>query len=84
MEPQNLPLLRLPVLLFFPLEHSAIPRYWKGVMHLPIRETVLDAGFSSRSGIGATDVLQRNNIPQVVGLPGVGENFLGRIHFPIS
>jgi alcohol oxidase len=34
-----------------------------------------------RSGIGATDVLQRNNIPQVVDLPGVGENFLGRLQY---
>ncbi|KAF8237035.1 alcohol oxidase [Tricholoma matsutake] len=29
-----------------------------------------------RSGIGGADVLQKNNIPQVVDLPGVGEHFM--------
>lgn len=28
-----------------------------------------------RSGIGGTDLLQRNGIPQIVDLPGVGENY---------
>ncbi|KAK0236115.1 GMC oxidoreductase-domain-containing protein [Armillaria nabsnona] len=28
-----------------------------------------------RSGIGGTDILQRNDIPQIVDLPGVGENY---------
>ena len=30
-----------------------------------------------RSGIGASDVLERNGIAQIVDLPGVGENFNG-------
>lgn len=32
-----------------------------------------------RSGIGGADVLQKNNIPQVVDLPGVGEHFMGNM-----
>jgi alcohol oxidase len=32
-----------------------------------------------RSGIGGTDVLQRNDILQVVDLPGVGEHYIGKI-----
>ncbi|KAK0469586.1 GMC oxidoreductase-domain-containing protein [Desarmillaria tabescens] len=45
------------------------------------RLVVLSAGaFGSpsileRSGIGASEVLQRNDIPQLVELPGVGENY---------
>lgn len=31
-----------------------------------------------RSGIGSSEVLARMNIPQVVDLPGIGENFLGQ------
>ena len=30
-----------------------------------------------RSGIGSKDVLKRNNVQQLVDLPGVGENFMG-------
>ncbi|KNZ75224.1 Alcohol oxidase [Termitomyces sp. J132] len=29
-----------------------------------------------RSGIGGTNVLQKNNIPQIVDLPGVGEHYM--------
>ena len=28
-----------------------------------------------RSGIGATDILARANVPQILDLPGVGENY---------
>ena len=30
-----------------------------------------------RSGIGSKDVLSKNNIQQLVDLPGVGENYMG-------
>lgn len=32
-----------------------------------------------RSGIGRVDVLQRNDVNQIVDLPGVGENCMGKI-----
>lgn len=32
-----------------------------------------------RSGIGGADVLQKNDIKQIVDLPGVGENYMGKI-----
>ena len=32
-----------------------------------------------RSGIGGVDVLQNNDIHQIVDLPGVGENYMGKI-----
>ena len=47
------------------------------------RLVVLSAGtFGSpaileRSGIGSKDVLSKNNIQQLVDLPGVGENYMG-------
>ena len=47
------------------------------------RLVVLSAGaFGSpsileRSGIGAKDVLTRNNVQQFVDLPGVGEHYMG-------
>ena len=47
------------------------------------RLVVLSAGaFGSpsileRSGIGSKDVLTRNNIQQLVDLPGVGEHYMG-------
>ena len=47
------------------------------------RLVVLSAGaFGSpsvleRSGIGSKDVLTRNNIKQIVDLPGVGEHYMG-------
>ena len=47
------------------------------------RLVVLSAGaFGSpsvleRSGIGSKDVLTRNNVKQVVDLPGVGEHYIG-------
>lgn len=30
-----------------------------------------------RSGIGSSEILARLNIPEVVDLPGVGENYIG-------
>ncbi|THG95460.1 hypothetical protein EW026_g6199 [Hermanssonia centrifuga] len=33
-----------------------------------------------RSGIGAKSILQKHGIEQIVDLPGVGENYHGRIH----
>ena len=30
-----------------------------------------------RSGIGSKDVLTRNNVKQIVDLPGVGEHYMG-------
>ncbi|KAG6879088.1 hypothetical protein C0992_005233 [Termitomyces sp. T32_za158] len=30
-----------------------------------------------RSGLGGLDVLSRNNVPQIVDLPGVGEHYMG-------
>ena len=47
------------------------------------RLVVLSAGaFGSpsvleRSGIGSKDVLTRNNVQQLVDLPGVGEHYMG-------
>ena len=47
------------------------------------RLVVLSAGafgtpsILERSGIGSRDVLVRNNIEQLVDLPGVGEHFMG-------
>ena len=47
------------------------------------RLVVLSAGaFGSpaileRSGIGSKDILTRNNIEQLVDLPGVGEHYMG-------
>ena len=47
------------------------------------RLVVLSAGaFGSpavleRSGIGSNDVLNKNNIQQLVDLPGVGEHYMG-------
>ena len=47
------------------------------------RLVVLSAGaFGSpsvleRSGIGSKDVLTRNNVQQLVNLPGVGEHYMG-------
>ena len=47
------------------------------------RLVVLSAGaFGSssileRSGIGSKDVLTRNNVEQLVDLPGVGEHYMG-------
>jgi alcohol oxidase len=34
-----------------------------------------------RSGIGANDVLKRNNVQQLVDLPGVGEHYMGLHHW---
>ena len=51
------------------------------------RLVVLSAGaFGSpsileRSGIGSKDVLTRNNVQQVVDLPGVGEHYMGSYIF---
>lgn len=36
-----------------------------------------------RSGIGSSEILARLNIPQLVKLPSVGENFLG-VHYSQS
>ena len=33
-----------------------------------------------RSGIGSKDVLDKNGIPQIVDLPGVGEHYMGDCH----
>ncbi len=33
-----------------------------------------------RSGIGAKSILEKHGIEQIVDLPGVGENYHGRIH----
>ena len=47
------------------------------------RLVVLSAGafgtpsILERSGIGSKDVLTRNNIPQLIDLPGVGEHYMG-------
>ena len=47
------------------------------------RLVVLSAGafgtpsILERSGIGSRDVLTRNNVEQLVDLPGVGEHFMG-------
>ena len=55
----------------------------KPVVALASRLVVLSAGaFGSpaileRSGIGSKDVLTKNNIHQVVDLPGVGEHYMG-------
>ena len=55
----------------------------KPVVALASRLVVLSAGaFGSpaileRSGIGPKDVLTKNNIHQVVDLPGVGEHYMG-------
>jgi alcohol oxidase len=32
-----------------------------------------------RSGIGASEVLKKNDICQIVDLPGVGEHYMGKI-----
>jgi alcohol oxidase len=55
----------------------------KPVVALASRLVVLSAGaFGSpaileRSGIGSKDVLSKNNIQQLVDLPGVGEHYMG-------
>ena len=55
----------------------------KPVVALASRLVVLSAGaFGSpaileRSGIGSKDVLTKNNIEQLVDLPGVGEHYMG-------
>ena len=55
----------------------------KPVVALASRLVVLSAGaFGSpaileRSGIGPKDVLSKNNIQQLVDLPGVGEHYMG-------
>jgi alcohol oxidase len=36
-----------------------------------------------RSGIGAAEVLSKNNVPQLVDLPGVGENLMGAWAFSL-
>ena len=47
------------------------------------RLVVLSAGafgtpsILERSGVGSKDVLTRNNVQQIVDLPGVGENYMG-------
>ena len=33
-----------------------------------------------RSGIGSKEILDKNGIPQVVDLPGVGEHYMGDCH----
>ena len=54
------------------------------------RLVVLSAGafgtpsILERSGIGSRDVLVRNNIEQLVDLPGVGEHFMGLYNRGIS
>ena len=54
------------------------------------RLVVLSAGafgtpsILERSGIGSRDVLIRNNIEQLVDLPGVGEHFMGLYNRKIS
>ena len=35
-----------------------------------------------RSGIGGEDVLRKNNVDQLVDLPGVGENYMGEPRKP--
>lgn len=35
---------------------------------------------SIRSGIGASEVLERNEIRPIVDLPGVGEHYMGKMH----
>ena len=58
------------------------------VVALASRLVVLSAGaFGSpaileRSGIGSKDVLTRNNIEQLVDLPGVGEHYMGSYEMP--
>ena len=55
----------------------------KPVVALASRLVVVSGGtFGSpailqRSGIGSKDVLAKNNIQQVVDLPGVGEHYMG-------
>ena len=54
------------------------------------RLVVLSAGaFGSpavleRSGIGSKDVLTRNNIQQIVDLPGVGEHYMGLSNYMLQ
>lgn len=64
-------------------------RKWSGVQATSIvrasRLVVISAGaFGSptileRSGIGAKGILEKNGIPQLVDLPGVGENYMGTL-----
>ena len=55
----------------------------KPLMAWASRLVVLSAGafgtpsVLERSGIGAKDVLTRNNVRQLVDLPGVGEHYMG-------
>ena len=70
---------KLLALLLFPLEHLALPLYWKGAILRCLMPGCL-CSCSIRSGVGAADVLQRNNITQVVDLPGVGEHYMGEIY----
>ena len=54
----------------------------KPVVALASRLVVSGGAFGSpaileRSGIGSKDVLAKNNIQQVVDLPGVGEHYMG-------
>ena len=62
-------------------------RKWSGVQPTSIvrasRLVVISAGaFGSptileRSGIGAKEILEKNGIPPLVDLPGVGDNYMG-------
>jgi alcohol oxidase len=61
------------------------------VVALASRLVVLSGGaFGSpaileRSGIGSKDVLSKNNIQQLVDLPGVGEHYMGSyMVFPLA
>jgi len=57
---------------------------------LAAKLVVLSAGaFGSptileRSGIGASNILTKLNIPQVVDLPGVGDHYMGMHCLPVA
>jgi hypothetical protein len=80
MASQNLRLSRLLASLSSQPEPLALPLSWRGSFRSSVNITCLSP---IRSGIGGTGVLQRNEIAEVVDLPGVGEHYMGRIQFSI-
>ena len=67
----------LHVLSLFPLELLALLPFWRGDHPSTLRSARLITT-AQRSGIGASDVLRRNGIPQLIDLPGVGEHYMGK------
>jgi hypothetical protein len=78
--PSDLHLLRVPHAWSFSLlGHLVLLPFWKGDDEKC--PSTAAANSFSRSGIGSTNVLRKNDVQQIVELPGVGEHLMGLLKF---